>query len=191
MAGKQVVQVYCSAPQGKLGKAARVLVGFAKTGKLQPGESETVEITVGLEKFASFDDVGAVAANAYVLEAGSYKFFVGENVRTAAQISDTYEVKEDRVIEQLTAKCVPHNLTRRMKADGTYEETGMPKAERNRVLTEHMDEAFSKTDVEIDREILEYYADDILTELVDNGDGEVTEDDVQAYFESHADDVKA
>ena len=130
VAGKQVVQVYCAAPQGKLGKAARVLVGFAKTGKLQPGESETVEITVGLDKIASFDDTGAVAANAYVLETGSYKFFVGENVRTAAQIGDTYEVAEDRVIQQLTAKCVPHNLTRRMKADGTYEETGMPKAER-------------------------------------------------------------
>ena len=129
-AGKQVVQVYCSAPQGKLGKAARVLVGFAKTAKLQPGESETVEITFGLDKLASFDDVGCVAANAYVLEAGSYKFFVGENVRAAAQIDDTYEVAEDRILEQLTAKCVPHNLTRRMKADGTYEETGMPKAVR-------------------------------------------------------------
>ena len=128
--GKQVVQVYCGAPQGKLGKAARVLVGFAKTAKLQPGESETVEIAIGLDKLASFDDTGAVAANAYVLEAGSYRFFVGDNVRDAACISDTYEVTADRVLEQLSAKCVPHNLTRRMRADGTYEETGMPKAER-------------------------------------------------------------
>ena len=130
VAGKQVVQLYCQAPQGKLGKAARVLVGFAKTAKLQPGESEVVEITFGLDRIASFDDVGAVAANAYVLEAGSYKFWLGENVRDAVCIADTYEVAEDTVVEQLTAKCVPHNLTRRMKADGTYEETGMPKAQR-------------------------------------------------------------
>lgn len=128
--GKQVAQLYVQAPQGKLGKASRVLVGFAKTQLLQPGESETVTITFGLDRIASFDDVGCVAADAYVLEAGSYKFWLGENVRDAACIADTYEVAEDTVVEQLSAKCVPHNLTRRMKADGTYEETGMPKAER-------------------------------------------------------------
>jgi len=129
-AGKQVVQLYCQAPQGKLGKANRVLVGFAKTKLLNPGESETVEITFGLDKLASFDDVGCVSANAYVLEAGEYRFFLGENVRDAACIADAYCVAEDRIVEQLTAKCEPKNLTRRMKADGTYEATGMPKAER-------------------------------------------------------------
>ena len=130
VAGKQVVQLYCQAPQGKLGKAARVLVGFAKTELLQPGQSQSVIVEFGIDKLASFDDVGAVSANAWVLEAGSYHFWLGENVRDARCITDTYEVKEDRVLEQLTAKCVPQNLTRRLKADGTYEETGMPKAER-------------------------------------------------------------
>ncbi len=129
-AGKQVVQLYCQAPQGKLGKASRVLVGFAKTKLLAPGESETVEITFGLDKLASFDDVGCVAANAYVLEQGEYRFFLGENVRDARLIQGKFVAAEDIVLEQLTAKCVPHNLTRRMKADGSYEETGMPKAER-------------------------------------------------------------
>ena len=69
--GKQVAQLYVQAPQGKLGKASRVLVGFAKTQLLQPGESETVTITFGRDRIASFDDVGCVAADAYVLEAGS------------------------------------------------------------------------------------------------------------------------
>lgn len=128
-AGKQVVQLYAQAPQGKLGKAARVLVGFAKTETLAPGASQTLEITFGLDKLASFDDVGAVSANAWVLEAGSYKLWLGENVRDCACVAQ-YDVAEDRVLEQLSAKCVPHNLTRRMKADGTYEETGMPKAQR-------------------------------------------------------------
>ena len=128
-AGKQVVQLYAQAPQGKLGKAARVLVGFAKTDALQPGASQTLEITFGLDKLASFDDVGAVAANAWVMEAGSYKLWLGENVRDCACVG-TYDVEADRVLEQLTAKCVPHNLTRRMKPDGSYEQTGMPKADR-------------------------------------------------------------
>ena len=128
-AGKQVVQLYAQAPQGKLGKAARVLVGFAKTETLAPGASQTVEVSFGLDKLASFDDVGAVAANAWVLEAGSYKLWLGENVRDTI-CAGAYEVAEDRVVEQLSAKCVPQNLTRRMKADGTYEETGMPKADR-------------------------------------------------------------
>lgn len=129
-AGKQVVQLYCQAPQGKLGKASRVLVGFAKTKLLAPGETEQITINFTQQDLASFDDNGLVAANAYVLEAGEYRFWLGENVRDAACIADTYAVAEDRIVEQLTAKCEPKNLTRRLKADGTYEETGMPKAER-------------------------------------------------------------
>ena len=129
-AGKQVLQLYCEAPQGKLGKASRVLVGFAKTKTLNPGEAQILEITFGLDKLASFDDLGAVSANAYVLEQGEYKFWLGVNVRDSETVSGVYTVAEDTVLEQLTAKCVPANLTRRMKADGSYEQTGMPKAER-------------------------------------------------------------
>ena len=67
----------------------------------------------------------------------------------------------------------------------------LSKEERTRVLTEQLSNAFNKAEVTIDSEILEYYADDILTELVDNGNGEVTEADVKAYFDEHAADVKA
>ena len=58
-AGKEVVQVYVKAPQGVLGKPARALVGFAKTGILAPGAKETVTINVAKESFASYDDSGA------------------------------------------------------------------------------------------------------------------------------------
>ena len=129
-AGKQVLQLYCEAPQGKLGKASRVLVGFVKTKTLAPGEAEIVNITFGQDKFASFDDVGVVSANAYVLEQGEYRFHLGINVRDTQTVPGVYAVAKDTVLEQLTAKCVPHNLTRRMLADGSYVETGMPKAER-------------------------------------------------------------
>ena len=81
-AGKEIVQVYCEAPQGKLGKPARVLCGFAKTGVLQPGESERVRIEIGPESFASYDDKGATGHPfAYLLEEGEYRFYVGKNVR--------------------------------------------------------------------------------------------------------------
>ena len=129
-AGKQVVQLYVSAPQGKLGKPARELIGFAKTARLQPGESETVTISVPMSRLASFDDKGLVAANAWVLEKGSYRFYIGENVRKNRCMTETYDVAEDVVVEQLTQKCAPKNLTRRMLPDGTYEEINVPKENR-------------------------------------------------------------
>ena len=129
-ASKQVVQLYASAPQGKLGKAAKVLVGFAKTGKLAAGESETVTIHVPLSRIASYDDTGAVAANAWVLEKGAYTFFIGENVRSTQKLDSAYIVEEDTVLEQLSVKCAPKHLTRRMKADGSYEVYNVPKENR-------------------------------------------------------------
>ena len=130
VAGKQVVQLYCQAPQGQLGKASRVLVGFEKTQKLAPGQSQEISISVPLSRLASFDDQGCIAANAWVLEKGSYSFYIGENVRCARKISAEYPVAEDRILEQLSEKCAPKNLTRRMKADGTYEEYDVPKEAR-------------------------------------------------------------
>ncbi len=82
VAGKEIVQAYCEAPQGKLGKPARVLCGFAKTKLLAPGESEQVSIEIDLESMASFDDTGVTGhPHAFVLEAGEYRFHVGKNVR--------------------------------------------------------------------------------------------------------------
>ncbi len=83
--GKEVVQVYCKAPQGKLGKPARVLCGYAKTNELAPGAEETVSISVRLADLASYDDSGVTGhPHCYVLEAGEYHFCVGTDVRSAA-----------------------------------------------------------------------------------------------------------
>ncbi|MCM1435943.1 MAG: glycoside hydrolase family 3 C-terminal domain-containing protein [Ruminococcus flavefaciens] len=82
--GKEVVQVYCEAPQGKLGKAARILCGFEKTKELAPGESQELEIKIQLSDLMSYDDSG-VSGNlsCWVMEAGDYTFYVGNDVRTA------------------------------------------------------------------------------------------------------------
>ena len=119
-AGRQVVQLYCEAPQGKLGKPKKVLVGFAKTELMNPGESERIVITVPPIRFASYDDSGLVQKSAWVLEAGSYFFHVGFNVRDTEKLSYTYEVEEDTVLQQLSEKCAPKQLHQRMLADGTY-----------------------------------------------------------------------
>lgn len=83
VAGKEVVQLYASAPYtlGGIEKAHKVLVGFAKTKLLQPGESETV--TVGFDPYsaASYDyrDANNNGFSGYELEAGEYTLYVSRN----------------------------------------------------------------------------------------------------------------
>ena len=100
--GKEVVQVYAAAPQGKLGKAARSLCGFAKTKLLVPGESQEIVIGVPAYALASYDDAGVTGhKSAYVLEAGTYDFYVGSDVRSAVKAGSA-QLKRLTVIEQLT-----------------------------------------------------------------------------------------
>lgn len=75
VAGKEVVEIYYSAPytKGGIEKSEVVLGGFAKTGLLAPGQSETVTIRIAVEDMASYDYSGVKApGGAYVLEAGAY-----------------------------------------------------------------------------------------------------------------------
>ena len=82
--GKEVVQIYCEAPQGKLGKPLRVLCGFQKTKCLAPNKSEIVSISFDLDVVASFDDAGITDFHfCELLEQGDYHFYVGTDVRSA------------------------------------------------------------------------------------------------------------
>nr|AHF26140.1 beta-glucosidase Bgl3C [uncultured bacterium Contigcl_1771] len=119
--GREVVQVYYSAPQGRLSKPSRVLAGYRKTRLLQPGESEQVTVRFPLSRMASYDDLGKVARSAWVLEAGEYRFFIGTSVRGAKQAAETWTLAENRIAEQLTARMVPTCLEKRLLADGTFE----------------------------------------------------------------------
>ncbi len=106
-AGKEVVQIYASAPQGKLGKPARVLCGFAKTALLAPGESEVIMTAVDPYSFASYDDAGSTGnKSAYVLEAGEYVFYTGSDVRSAVKCGSV-TLNETAVVEQLTEAMAP------------------------------------------------------------------------------------
>lgn len=113
--GKEVIEVYCEAPQGRLGKAARVLCGFEKTKELVPQEDQVVEIAVDIAKLASYDDSGVTGnKSCYVLEAGEYKFYVGSDVRSA-EYACSFEQGEDLVTERLTQALAPVESFERIK----------------------------------------------------------------------------
>lgn len=113
--GKEVIEVYCEAPQGRLGKAARVLCGFEKTRELVPQEEQVVEIAVDIAKLASYDDSGVTGnKSCYVLEAGEYKFYVGSDVRSA-EYACSFEQGEDLVTERLTQALAPVESFERIK----------------------------------------------------------------------------
>ena len=121
MPGKEVVQVYAKLPQGKLGKPALTLVSFAKTGMLGCGVSQSIDMSFPVRMLASYDDTGAVAKSAWVIEKGEYEFYVGDNVRDLTRVLYTWKVEENIIVEQLTEKCAPRKLSKRMRADGTFE----------------------------------------------------------------------
>ena len=127
--GKEVVQVYFEAPQGRLGKPKRQLIAFAKTRSLRPGESQRLYLSFEIRDMASYDDTGKVQKAAYVLEKGDYFFHVGASVRDTVRLDYVYQVKEDTVTEQLESRLTPSELPRRMLSDGSYEE--VPQREGN------------------------------------------------------------
>ncbi|MBR4457819.1 MAG: glycoside hydrolase family 3 protein [Clostridia bacterium] len=128
-AGKDVVQVYYSAPQGRLGKPAKVLGGYQKTRLLQPGESQQIFVSFPVTRMASYDDTGKVCKSAWVLEKGDYRFHIGTNVRDTWLCDTVLTLENDRVVEQLTARMTPTSLAKRMLADGSYEP--LPQSEPN------------------------------------------------------------
>lgn len=77
-AGKEVVQLYVSAPNNKeMNKPVKELKAFAKTKELKPGESELVTMTVAAADLASFD----IATSSWVVDAGKYEFLIGASSR--------------------------------------------------------------------------------------------------------------
>lgn len=121
--GKEVVQVYCEAPQGKLGKPLRVLCGYNKTSELNPGESEILKIVVRFADIASYDDSG-VTGNPYckLLEAGEYILYAGTDVRCASE-AFRFNLDEIIVLEKHTqamAPVIPFERIRPLYENGSF-----------------------------------------------------------------------
>ena len=97
--GREVVQVYGSAPRAGLEKPMQVLCGFGKTRLLQPGQSQELKVSFDLTNLESYDPAKA----AYVLEAGEYVIRVGVNSRNThvaalVRLDETVETKKVRNI---------------------------------------------------------------------------------------------
>lgn len=124
--GKYVAQVYYSAPQmgvgdAKLSKPCKVLGGFAKTKMLSPGSSQTLKISFPINSMASFDDTGATGhthKSCWVLEAGDYTIYAGDNVKSAVKIG-TYTRDKLKVVERCNP--LPTALSERLLSDGSFE----------------------------------------------------------------------
>lgn len=122
--GKEVVQVYAEAPQGLLGKPARVLCSYAKTRLLQPGECQQIILCFAMERLASYDDSGITGhKSAYVLEQGDYDIYVGNDVRRSAY-AGSIQVEELTVTQQLEEALAPvltyERIKPRMDEAGNY-----------------------------------------------------------------------
>ena len=94
-AGKEVVQVYYSAPEGNLDKPYQELAGYAKTKELAPGGSEDVTVTFETESMASY----CVKCASYVMEKGTYFVHVG-NCSRNTHIAGAVVLDETKVIEK-------------------------------------------------------------------------------------------
>ncbi|MBQ3022065.1 MAG: glycoside hydrolase family 3 C-terminal domain-containing protein [Clostridia bacterium] len=134
VAGREVVQLYYSAPQGKLGKPSRELAAFKKTKLLAPNESEKIELTFAIRDMASYDDTGKCEKSAYLLEKGEYTFHIGNSVRNTVVADYKYIVNDEFVIvEKLTEQMTPYNLEKRLLADGSYEEIARSERKRRNI----------------------------------------------------------
>ena len=77
VSGKEVAQVYVTAPKGTLEKPVHELKAFAKTRELQPGESQTLQMQLAVRDLASFDEAGSQ----WLAEEGQYTFRIGSSSR--------------------------------------------------------------------------------------------------------------
>lgn len=113
--GKEVLQIYSSKPQGRLGTPLRELIGFQKTALLKPSEADQFSIKIPLSELASYDDSGITGfKSCYVLEQGTYTIYAGTDVRSAAPIF-SFKIPETIVIRQLTEALAPSVPFQRFK----------------------------------------------------------------------------
>ena len=168
--GKQVAQVYLSAPQGKLGKPAKELTAYFKTNILAPNETQECSVTVDLKQFASYDDSGATGhKNCFVLESGEYKLFVGDNVSDNKEV---YSVALDEIVVKTCEEaCAPKKTFKRMVNAGGVKYENTPAATvnlRKRILDRFPEAVESKPDKQ-------YKLQDVI-------DGNITLDEFVAQF---------
>ena len=128
VSGKDVVEIYVSPPNGKLGKPYLALIDFKKTSVIKPGGEETVDFEIPFNRMASFDDKGETGYKyAFVMEDGIYKIFAGSD---SLNVTQYYEFSLDKcmLIKQLSDALGPVREFKRLSRKGedggmVYEDT--------------------------------------------------------------------
>ncbi len=128
--GKEVVQVYFGAPNGRLGKAQRELIAYAKTKLLKKGEKQTLHLEFNVNDMCAYDDSGVTGnKSAFVLEAGQYVIYVGNSVRSAEAVF-VYIQDELEVVRKSVQTLPPKLPFERMKnVDGAIAYESVPTIE--------------------------------------------------------------
>ena len=110
IAGKQVVQLYISAPSGKLNKPSEELKAFAKTSLLKPGQQEKITFTISLSDLASFD----TERTSWIAGAGKYELKIGASSTDIKQIA-SFTLAKDSVTEKCNKVLVPQVEIKELK----------------------------------------------------------------------------
>ena len=109
-AGREVVQLYISAPGGKIAKPAEELKGFAKTGLLQPGQSEKLTFMISTTDLASFN----TDATAWIADAGAYTVKIGSSSANIRQTAG-FRLPGEVVVEKCNKVLVPQVMINELK----------------------------------------------------------------------------
>jgi beta-glucosidase len=105
--GKEVIQVYSSAPQGCLDKPSRELKSFGKTAELAPGDYEIIKLSIPICSLSSYDDSGKSGnKSCYILEAGTYEIYVGTDIRSS-MLAGHLNIPELIVVQRLEEALAP------------------------------------------------------------------------------------
>jgi beta-glucosidase len=110
LAGKEVVELYLSAPAGKINKPEEELKGFAKTRLLKPGESQTVQLVLNASSLASFDE----SLTRWVADAGTYQVKIGASVEDT-RLKKDFTLGNTIQLQKLNKVLVPTVEIKEMK----------------------------------------------------------------------------
>ena len=151
--GKEVVQIYAEAPQGKLGKPLRSIVSFKKTDCLEPDTEQILCFEIDYSYLASYDDSGVTGhKSCYVLEDGTYSIYVGADVRSAAKAA-SFDLSETIVTQQLEEAAAPVLSFKRIKPEinggivkETYEDVPLSTADMDKKRSENLPAEITFTD---------------------------------------------
>lgn len=180
--GKKTVMLFAQAPSDRMATPARVLVDFAKTEELKPGQEQEVILSCTSHRFASFDDDGRLMGQTgWVLPKGIYTFFAGANVADASEVG-SLEVAEDTMLEPLESAAKPLCAFDRLSVGGQYEPVPLRQVEHldtrmdrvNKEIPQTGDQGIKLSDVKLKKNSLEKFiaqlSDEELT-LIIRGEG--------------------